>query len=309
MKNLRNALIEFKDANGIQGKGPLCVALIVTRHAKNLGLPLNPDDLLTPKGGQVKGLGKASVQKILGDHGIKRVLAEEGGRTSRGSIDGMKLHVEFLNNLAKQGEVDLDSIESFWVEQVNQFFSSQPFVLRHDPSKSLRAVVHDLIEQAFKRQKEAPGTMYAGAVMQHLVGAKLDIIMGSEQLVHHGFSVADDSTGRSADFKVEDTAIHVTSAPGEALIRKCKKNLDSGLKPVIVTNKKGVEVAEGLAGQKQIDDRIDIFEIEQFVATNVYEKSDFKLSERPVTIGVILERYNSIVESCETDYSLKIELN
>ena len=61
------------------GKGPLCVALIVTRYAQERGLPLDPEKLVTKSGGQVRGLGKAAVQSVLRRHGIERVLAAEGG--------------------------------------------------------------------------------------------------------------------------------------------------------------------------------------------------------------------------------------
>lgn len=54
----------------------------VTQHARK-GLPLNPDELLTEAGGQVLGLGRGAVQAVLNRHGITRVLAAEGGRTSR----------------------------------------------------------------------------------------------------------------------------------------------------------------------------------------------------------------------------------
>ena len=65
-------------------KGGLCVALVVTETVKAKGLPLEPEALRTEEGGQVAGLGKAAVQSILEAHGITKVLAEEGGRTSRG---------------------------------------------------------------------------------------------------------------------------------------------------------------------------------------------------------------------------------
>jgi hypothetical protein len=56
MKDSKNFL-----KNGMKGKGPLCVALVVTRHGKktrNAALtrkPCSPDG-----GGQVMGLGKIS---------------------------------------------------------------------------------------------------------------------------------------------------------------------------------------------------------------------------------------------------------
>lgn len=86
MTSLEKRLTDFRDANSLKSKGQLAVMLHITRLAVESGLPLDPETLRTGKEGQVKGLGKGRVQNILKDHGITRVLAEEGGRTSRGSL-------------------------------------------------------------------------------------------------------------------------------------------------------------------------------------------------------------------------------
>jgi len=80
-----------------------------------------------------------------------------------------------------------------------------------------------------------------GAMLQHLVGAKLDVVLGEGKIHHHGFSVADHSTARQSDFQIETVAIHVTTHPSEALISKCADNLQAGLKPLIITLGDGVE--------------------------------------------------------------------
>ena len=103
---LNERLAAFAKEKRMIGKGPLCVALVVTRHAVRDGLPLDADKLLTDAGGQVSGLGRANVQAILKEHGIDRVLAEEGGRTSRGSIGNMRACVELLNALHVEGWTD-----------------------------------------------------------------------------------------------------------------------------------------------------------------------------------------------------------
>lgn len=303
---LNERLAAFAKENRMSGKGPLSVALVVTRHAVRNGLPLDAETLLTDGGGQVAGLGKANVQAILKDHGIDRVLAEEGGRTSRGSIGKMRSCVELLNALNADGLADLQAIEAWWIERVHAHFQGKPFVLRFDASKSLRSIIRDLLEQAEKRQREATGTMYVGTVMQHLVGAKLDLVLGG--ITHHGASVADEGTGRDADFLMGDVAIHVTTATGEALIRKCQRNLDSALRPLIVTTTKGLNVAQGLAEQAGISDRIDVLDAEQFIAGNLYEHGRFELKGRRETAERLIAKYNEVVESCEGDPSLQINL-
>lgn len=89
------------------------VVLFVTRKAKQSELPINSADLKAESAGQVAGLSKSAVQSILADYGIVKVLAAEGGRTSRGSIKNMEDYVAFLNELNEQGKCDLDFIEAW----------------------------------------------------------------------------------------------------------------------------------------------------------------------------------------------------
>lgn len=305
---LEKALEDFSGENRMDGKGPLSVALVVTRRAKTLDFPLNPEVFLTNGGGQVVGLGKSAVQTILKDHGITRVLAEEGGRTSRGSVGKMKHYVEFLNQLSDEFDFDLDKIEAWWIQKVRKHFAAKPFILRYDPSKSTRAIIRDLLNQAEARQTGSPGSTCLGTMLQHLVGAKLDILLGPG-LEHHGASVADEATGRDGDFPIDDVAIHVTTAPTEALLRKCSRNLEKGLKPVIITTTRGRPLADGLSEQAGIADRVDVFEAEQFIAGNLYEIGRFQREGRKATAQDIVSRYNEILDLCETDPGLKIEMS
>ena len=61
-----------------------------------------------------------------------------------------------------------------------------------------------------------------------------------------------------------------------------------------------------LANIQGIGGRVDILEVEQFIATNVYELSKFQTSQRKLTIERLIAQYNQIVEECETDPSLKV---
>ena len=307
MADLATALRDFNKERKFSRKGPLCVALVITQHARKMGLPLDPDKLLTDAGGQVLGLGKGAVQAVLNRHGITRVLAAEGGRTSRGSISNMREYVAFLNGQAAGGALDLDAVEAFWIERVHEFFSAKPFKIRLDASRSLRTLVRDVIAQAEERQRNTPGMQYAGAVLQHLVGAKLDCALGAGNFEHNSFSTSDAQSGRNGDFFIGDVAIHVTTAPGEAVIGRCRDNIDNGHRPIIVTTARGLTVAEGLAENAGLGERIDVFEVEQFVALNLYELGKFAAEGRRVAVGDVVTRYNEIVEEVETDPSLKIE--
>ena len=307
MAGIKDSLRELNKEKKFGRKGPLCVALVITQHAKSMGLPLNPDNLLTDAGGQVLGLGKASVQAVLKRHGIVRVLAAEGGRTSRGSIGNMREYVAFLNRLAAEGDVDLEVVEAFWIERVHEFFAGKPFKIRLDSSRSLRTLVRDVIAQAEERQRNSPGMQYAGAVLQHFVGAKLDCALGQGMFEHNSFSTSDAQSGRAGDFFIGDVAVHVTTAPGEAVVERCRDNINDGFRPIIVTTQRGLTAAEVLSENAGLGDRIDVFEVEQFVALNLYELGKFAADGRRIAVDDLVTRYNEIVDEFETDPSLKIE--
>ena len=228
----------FLKKHSVKTKGPLCVVLHVTRFAIEQGTSLKKSDLLTENKGQVSGLGQARVQGILEDYGIKRTLAREAGRTSRGSIGLMENYVKFLNRELKTSKGKsklLKSIEKWWIGKVNDHFASQPFRLRYDPAKSIQEIIRDMLQQAKQRQSKNPGTTYEGTMLQHLVGAKLDLFYeGQDEITieHHGASVADAPTARSGDFVIKGSALHVTVTPSEALMDKCHANLGGGVRPI-----------------------------------------------------------------------------
>jgi hypothetical protein len=219
------------------------------------------------------GFGKVvdAASKILREHGIERELfsPEERRRACRSFV---RTSIEF----------------------------------NFDPGKSLRANIDDLLEQAHQLQSNAGGTNYVGAMLQHLVGAKLDIVLGEGKVIHYGFSVADHSTVRTGDFHVDTVAIHVTTHPSEALIRKCEENLRGGLKPVMITFGEGVSGAAFLLRNANLSDRVDVLDAAQFLTANVLERSLFKISDCKITLTKLLQRYNEIVGSCETDPTLRV---
>ncbi|MCY1551599.1 hypothetical protein D9M68_879410 [compost metagenome] len=140
-----------------------------------------------------------------------------------------------------------------------------------------------------------------------MVGAKLDCALGAGNFEHNSFSTSDAQSGRAGDFFIGDVAIHVTTAPGEAVIRRCRENVDDGHRPIIVTTARGLTAAEVFAENEGLGERIDVFEVEQFVALNLYELGRFAAEGRRVAVADVVTRYNEIVDEFETDPSLKIE--
>jgi len=297
----------FQSENNIFTKGPLSLVVQFTRLVRNKEFPFNPDEFQTSSKGQVAGLGGANLKKILGENGITQQLSSEGGRTSRGSMGIMIRYVDFLNGWNKEEPVDFSVIESFWAEQVMEYFRNQPFILTADTSKTIGSNFDELFEQAKKRQIQNPGTQYLGTVLQHLVAAKLCLIMPEGSFEICGASVADAPTERSGDFVINSTIIHCTTMPGAFLIEKCRANVRSGFFPVIITVFERVHTAINLAEDAGLAGRVEVWDIQQFLSANVYEHSFFDEGKRNTALSDIISRYNSIVLETETDPSLRIE--
>lgn len=201
----------------------------------------------------------------------------------------------------------LSVVEAFWAEQVKEYFHNQLFVLTADTSKTIGANLDELFEQAKKRQTQNPGTQYHGTVLQHLVAAKLCLIMPEGSFEIHGTSVADAPTECSGDFVINSTIIHCTTMPGALLIEKCKANVRGGYHPVIITIFDRVHTALNLAEDAGLAGRVEVWDIQQFLSANVYEHSFFDEGKRNSTLSDIISRYNNIVLETETDPSLRIE--
>lgn len=232
---------------------------------------------------------------------------EEAAINSLGGFDKVRQSVGMI--LRQHGlNRDLFSRDECERIRLGRDFVRKRIEFHFDPGKSLHANIHDLLQQANELQKNSGGTNYVGAMLQHLVGAKLDVVLGQGKIQHHGFSVADHSTARQADFQIETVAIHVTTHPSEALVRKCAENLRGGLKPLIITLGGGVEGAAFLLNNASLADRVDVLDVGQFLTANVYERSLFQAAACKVTFSRLLDRYNEIVGVCETDPVLRVTL-
>lgn len=75
-----------------------------------------------------------------------------------------------------------------------------------------------------------------------------------------------------------------------------------------MTRQRGLTVAEALADNVGLGNRIDVFEIAQFIAINIYELGKFNAEGRRIALSEFIARYNEIVDEVETDPGLKIEV-
>lgn len=306
---LIKGLKEFEVQTEELGKGSLALLLVLTNRVNIESFPLDPADFVTKSGGQVAGASGAAANKILAAHGVKVRLSAEGGRTNRGSMGLMKRYIECLNELHRRGILDISSVLAYWVVRTEAFLASAPFNAKlADQQLSIRALVNDLLAQAQAKQKTRPGTTFTGTLMQHLVAAKLRLLLEEKAPNPHGASDADASRNTDGDFEINDSILHVTSSPAAPLLEKCRSNLSSGKRPIVITLSKSVQHAQALAEEMGIESRIEFWAFDQFLSTNAHEWGSFLGHDVRDQARELLKAYNEIIDELHEEPSLKITL-
>ena len=148
----------------------------------------------------------------------------------------------------------------------------------------------------------------AGAVAQHLVGAKLAVRLPTLEIVNVSYTTADQQLGRPGDFVVGDTAFHVTVSPMPPVLDKCKENLRNGFRSTLLVPESRLQAARQMAEAIEVEDRVGIVAIESFVGQNIEELAGFGSANLAAGFRALLAKYNERVEKVEADRSLLIRL-
>lgn len=302
---------EAQRNEGTVNRNVMAVGLIMCEHMST-HFPLDEDEWFT--GSQVSLLGGNRIKGILAQHGEERPFASEGGRTSRGSQDLARSFQEVVNGSLAAGEFEevdeddkLSVINLLQAKMVGRiradFYDRQRLPLEIDFNKQTRHTVDGLLAAA--REK---GGNTVGAVAQHLVGATLEIRHTELEIENQSYTTADQQTGRAGDFMVNDTAIHVTVGPTEALVAKCQANIEQGFRPMILTLEGRIGTARSLADYIGIEDRIAVRGVEEFVAVYIDEMARYSEPETRRVFRQLFDTYNLRVATVEPDPSLLVEI-
>lgn len=303
-----------RDRGGNINTNVMCVGLHISVHLSHTS-PLRDEDYLTTSQSQVRGAGGTTVRKILASHGEKRPFTSEAGRTSRRTVDYARQLVDLLNEHTSAHALEeapdevrqatANRLQSWFVGKIQQdYFNRQRISAELDPSKPTRLAVHALLEAG----KNRPGTV-AGAVAQHLVGAKLSLRFPNVEVSNENYTTADQQTERPGDFLLGDTAFHVTMSPSQPLFdQRCRANLAEGYRPWVLVPEDRIAAARQLAELSGLIDRTGVQSIEDFVGTNVEEMAHFDGPTIKSGLRNLLERYNERVRAVEPDVSLAIDI-
>ncbi|HEY6309468.1 MAG TPA: DUF4928 family protein [Streptosporangiaceae bacterium] len=302
-----------RDANGTMATNVMTVGLVMIDHMAG-DFPLKEQQYLTSS--QVRNLGRARIRTILVRHDEHRQFTSEAGRTSRGSVPlarelagvlNSSLGAQpYINSTADEQEEIRYLLRAWFVARIRaDYFDRRRIEADElDPNKPSRQAIAELLKAARDR-----GGYAAGAVAQHLVGAKLSLRFPDRDIGNESYSTADQQTDRPGDFLVGDTAIHVTMSPGDNLMsNRCRDNLQDGFRPLVLVPDDRVEAARQLAANAGIGDRVAVSSVEEFVGTNIEEIAAFAAPEIRSGLRALLQRYNQRVQAVEPDPSLQIEI-
>jgi len=182
------------------------------------------------------------------------------------------------------------------------YFDKQRISVDIDYTKPLSSVVSDILKAAAERSDKP-----TGAVLQHLVGAKLQLRFPEEKIGSDRANAADMHTDREGDFQVGTTAFHVTTAPMEKLISRCVENKRAGYRPVILTLESKVQAARQMADNVGMSEKISVQSAEIFIGTNIEEIATYDGDRIREGLAKLIRTYNTRIEKIEIDKSLMID--
>lgn len=295
--------------NPLNTAGFYAVMLNATQLASRMEYPLQDIAFKTRNKGQVVGQRGKGPNDILASWRLPYRFGTESGGTNRASIGHVERYVTFLNEVESStaGVHHLAAIV-FWLRRAREFFKTSPIEISFNPNLTLRLFIKRTLEEVRKRERNVAGTKLTGLFMQHMVGAKLEILLGAGKVTHHPATQADQQYQRHGDFEIDDIILHVTSAPTERLIEKCCENIDSFRRPVIVTLSSKTSTAEGLAENAGRAHQIEIVEFESLMVNNLIERSLLNKKERRITVEELVDTYGRIVIKNDSAAGLAVVL-
>lgn len=297
-----------RSQSGAVNTNVMNAGLVVSRMVAE-GLPIGDERLYSNKKSQVRGLSGASIARILATHGESRTFTREGGRTSRGTVHLAASFRDILNSVRLADGEHLDniglshSLEAFFTNCVRtDYFDKQRISVVIEPNKPVPAIISDILSAVAERSDKP-----TGIVLQHLVGAKLQLRFPEVDIGVDQANAADLQTDREGDYQIGTTAFHVTVAPMEKLVTRCIENKNAGYRPVILTLESKVMAARQMADNAGMVDQISVQPAELFIGNNIEEIAIYDGDKIREGVARLIRTYNNRIDSIEVDKSLMIE--
>ncbi|MBS9437540.1 DUF4928 domain-containing protein [Photorhabdus noenieputensis] len=294
--------------NGSINTNVMNVGLVVSRMIAD-GFPVDDGRLYSEGRSQVRGLSGNTIAKILEQHGETRLFTREGGRTSRGTIHLAVSFRDAMNGINRSSGATLDTnhlsllLEDFFTNCVRiDYFDKQRITVDIETTKPVSSIISDILDAAAERSDKP-----TGVVLQHLIGAKLQLRFPEIKIGLDRANAADMQTDREGDFQVGTTAFHVTTAPMEKLVSRCVENKRAGYRPVILTLESKVLAARQMAENVGMSDQISVQAAEVFIGTNIEEIAIYESDRIRKGVAHLIRTYNERISNIEIDKSLMID--
>jgi len=291
---------------GLPAKGTIAAALVVLERLREQ-CDLRMASHLTEGGAQIAGLTSSSLGKILARFGESRKFPSEAGRTNRGNNQPINDLLEALEAAGFGGLACSDrnslinAMQKKLVGVIGEYYKLERLRFEYDPASPVRVVIASILEIAARRNQSGP-------VAQHLVGAKLALRFPDLTVDCFPYSAADDQSGRAGDFRIGNTAFHVTVAPNLGHVARCEKNISEGLAVFLLVCESKVSAAKALLETRNLQNMVAAESVESFVGQNISELAKFTSDGRSSMMAQLLENFNNRIRLAETDLSLLIEI-
>ena len=295
---------EYRPSDGVQPAPYIICAGLAVLERMRRSFPLSDDDYVTSRN-QLRTSGSL-IRSILARNSEHRRFLAEGGRTTRGAVTAARNLVDRLHGTAGFVELSgetriavIDRMQVWLVHQVALFFDRRKISIEVDLDKPAPQIVAGVLEAA---------GVNAGAVAQHMVGAKLALRFPDNEVENYSVTTADQQLGRPGDFLVGDTAIHVTVSPTMLVFEKCADNVRDGYRTLLLVPDSRLLAARQMADGVDTKDRVGIMAIESFVGQNIEELGGFVKDSLANNLVELFTKYNERVADVESDRSLQISV-
>lgn len=292
--------------DGLPAKGTVAAALHVLERLK-VEFDLDVQCHLAKKGAQIAGLSGKRVSQLLLLFGEERTLSAVGGRSNRGTPGDIAALLQMIHglNLSNENKATREHILTLMQEHLVRVHICKYFAIRRvkavfNANSATSTAITSIIDDARHSGK-------AGAVAEHLVGAKLALRFPHIVVRNKGYAVKDQQHGFAGDFEIGTTVFHVTMSPMPELFTKLRDDIASGRRVYLIVPAEKVEGSRQNADTIGTD-RIEVVAVETFIATNIDEMAEFDGNTLRSGFRRLLMKYNDRVAEVEVDNSLLIDI-
>jgi hypothetical protein len=151
---------------------------------------------------------------------------------------------------------------------------------------------------------------FPDTVARHLIAAKLALRFRDLDLKVEDRPASDTYRQRPwlGDFLIGNTVFHVTVAPTQSVIDKCRENVRNGYRAQLLVRDSVLQAARQMVTMASLERQVGVSSIEAFVGQNIEEMGTFDQTAIMRTLSQLFAEYNRRVAEIEPDRSLLLDI-